>query len=101
MLPPVACQKMKVWIRSRHLVCSGSFFIFETLDYTALERFEDCVKSLGGTLISVEPIKRVWMGNHRQVILYQAKASLLTPHHELQQYWFNKGSLNTRFDEIP
>lgn len=99
MLPPVARRKMQAWIRSRHLICSGSFFLFETLDYTAVERFEQCVISLGGSLISVEPSRRIWMGNHRQVILYQAKASLHTPHHELQQYWYKHGSLKTRFDE--
>jgi len=101
MLPPVACKKMRTWIRNRYLICSGNFFIFETLDYTAVERFEKCVTSLGGTLISVNPIKRVWIGNHRQVLLYQAKASLHTPHHDLKQYWYQYGSLHTRFDETP
>ena len=52
MLPPVARKKMQAWIRSRHLICEGNFFIFETLDYSAIERFEKCVISLGGTLIS-------------------------------------------------
>jgi phycoerythrin-associated linker protein len=101
MLPPIARRKMQAWIRSRHLICAGNFFLFETLDYTAVERFEECVKSLGGTLISVEPIKRVWMGTHRQIMLYQAKASLHTPHHELKQYWYKNGSLKTRFNETP
>lgn len=98
MLPPIARQKIQAWIRSRHLICSGNFFIFETLDYSAIERFEDCISSLGGTLISVEPLKKVWMGNHRQVILYHAKASLHTPHHDLKQYWFKYGAFHTRFD---
>lgn len=101
MLTPVANKKMQCWIRSRHLIRSGNFFIFETLDYTAVERFEECVKSLGGTLISVEPVKLVWMGNHRQIMLYRAKASLHTPHHDLQQYWYKNGSHHTRFDETP
>ena len=99
MLPPVANKKMKAWIRSRHLICSGNFFIFETLDYSTIERFEPCVESLGGTLISVEPLKRVWIGTHRRILLYQAKASLHTPHHELKQYWYQKGSFKSRFDE--
>ncbi len=101
MLPPVARKKMQAWIRSRHLICSGNFFIFETLNYSAIERFEKCVISLGGTLISVDPKERVWLGNHRQILLYQAKASLLTPHHELKQYWFKHGSFHTRFSENP
>ncbi|NEP43484.1 MAG: CpeR family transcriptional regulator [Okeania sp. SIO2H7] len=101
MLPPVARKKMQGWIRSRHLICSGNFFIFETLDCSALERFEECVVNLGGTLICVEAIKRVWIGNHRQILLYQAKASLHTPHHDLKQYWYKYGSFYTRFDETP
>ncbi|MBO9999172.1 MAG: CpeR family transcriptional regulator [Cyanobacteria bacterium SID2] len=99
MLPPVAQQKMQAWIRRRQLICSGNFFVFETLDYSAIERFEECVKALGGTLICVDPKKRIWMGNHRQVLLYQAKASLHTPKHDLKQYWFKYGSHYTRFDE--
>ena len=99
MLPPAAVKKMKCWIRSRHLICEGNFFILETLEYSTVERFEDCVSSLGGSLISVNGIKKVWIGNHRQVILYQAKASLHTPHHELKQYWIKYGGFHSKFDE--
>lgn len=99
MLPPVARKKMQAWIRSRHLICSGNFFVLETLEYSTIERFEECVRGLGGTFISVEPVRKVWIGNHRQVILYQAKASLHTPHHELKQYWIKYGGFYTRFDE--
>lgn len=101
MLPPIASKKMQTWIRSRHLIFDGQYIIFETFEYPAIERFEECIISLGGSLISVEPFKRIWMGNHRQVILYQAKASLHTPHHDLQQYWFKYGRFYTRFDERP
>ena len=62
MLPPVARKKMQAWIRSRHLICSGNFFIFETLEYSTIERFEKCVEGLGGTFISVEPVRKVWIG---------------------------------------
>ncbi|AOY84663.2 MULTISPECIES: hypothetical protein [Moorena] len=99
MLPPKAQKKMQCWIRSRHLICSGHFFIFETVEYTTVERFSECVESLGGSVISVKPIKKIWIGSHRQVILYQAKASLHTPHHDLKQYWIKYGSFRTRFDE--
>ncbi|BAZ37788.1 phycoerythrin-associated linker protein, CpeR [Calothrix sp. NIES-4101] len=101
MLPPSARKKMQTWIRSRHLICDGQFLIFESLEYPAIERFEQCITSLGGSLISVELCKRVWMGNHRQVILYQAKASLYTPNHDIKQYWFKYGGCYTRFDERP
>ncbi|MGD1940958.1 MAG: CpeR family transcriptional regulator [Leptolyngbyaceae cyanobacterium] len=87
MLPPEAQKKMQGWIRSRHLICSGSFFVFETVDYGTIERFSDCISVLGGAVISVDPVDKVWMGNHRQVLLYRVRASLLTPGHKLKQYW--------------
>jgi phycoerythrin-associated linker protein len=99
MLPPEAQKKLQCWIRSRHLICSGHFFIFETVDCSAIDRFGECIKVLGGTLISVDPIGKVWMGDHRQVVLYRAKASLYTPCHDLRQYWIKYGSFHTRFDE--
>ncbi|MFK8185887.1 MAG: CpeR family transcriptional regulator [Phormidesmis sp.] len=99
MLPPPAKKKMQAWIRSRHLICSGNFFIFETVEFSTVDKFQDCVEALGGTLIAVEPLKKIWIGNHRRVVLYRAKASLHTPHHELNQYWIKYGSFRTRFDE--
>jgi len=99
MLPPVARKKMECWIRSRHLICSGNFFIFETLEYPTIESFGECIESLGGTFICVHPINKVWIGNHRKVILYQAKGSLHVPQNELKQYWIKYGSFYTRFDE--
>lgn len=99
MLPPQAQKKMQAWIRSRHLICSGNFFVFESVENGTVERFAECVRSLGGTVISVEPSRKVWIGSHRQVVLFQAKASLHTPHHDLKQYWIKYGSFRTRFDE--
>lgn len=101
MLPPEAQKKMQCWIRSRHLICSGNFFIFETVDYSAIERFSNCVAALGGTVVSVEPIDKIWMGDHRQVFLYQARASLHTPCHKLKQYWIKYGGFRTRFNVQP
>lgn len=98
MLPPEAQKKIQGWIRSRHLICSGNFFVFETVDYGTIERFSDCISTLGGAVISVDPVDKVWMGNHRQVVLYRVKASLLTPGHKLKQYWIKYGSFRTRFD---
>jgi phycoerythrin-associated linker protein len=99
MLPPVAIRKMQTWVRSRHLICSQKTLIFETFDYPTIENFEECLISLGGKLISVEALKKVWRGTHRQVILYQAKGTFNTPNHPIQQYWYERGSLYTRFDE--
>ncbi len=98
MLPTEAQKKLQCWIRSRHLICSGNFFIFETVGYSTVDRFSECVTALGGTLISVEPVDKIWMGDHRQVLLYRAKASLHNPCHKLRQYWIKYGSFRTRFD---
>lgn len=98
-LPPTAEKKLQSWIRSRHVICSRNFFIFETVDYSALERFTECIAVLGGTLISVDSIGKIWIGDHRQVILYRARASLHTPHHGLKQYWIKCGSFRTRFEQ--
>ncbi|MGF1602154.1 MAG: CpeR family transcriptional regulator [Thermosynechococcaceae cyanobacterium] len=98
MLPPEAQKKIQCWIRSRHIICSGNFFVFETVDFSAVDRFSDCVKALGGTVILVESTGKIWMGDHRQVMLYQAKASLHSPCHTLKNYWLKYGSFRTRFD---
>ncbi len=68
--------------------------------YPTIERFEECISSLGGTLISVDASQKVWIGKHRQVILYRAKASLNTLNHELKQYWFKYGGINSKFESI-
>ena len=98
MLPPEAQKKMQCWIRSRHLVCSGNFFVFETVDYSAVDRFCESVTALGGTVIAVDPVDKIWMGDHRQVVLYRARASLHTPCHALKQYWLKYGGFRSRFD---
>lgn len=99
MLPPEAEKKMQCWIRSRHLICSGNLYVFETVDYSAVERFAECVTALGGTVITVDAVDKVWIGDHRQVILYRSKASLHTPHHQLKPYWIKYGNFRTRFDQ--
>lgn len=98
LLPPIAEKKLQGWIRSRHAIYSGNFLIFETTDYSATERFADCIRALGGSVISINGAAKIWMGDHRQVILYQTKASLHTPHHDLRQYWMKYGAFQTRFD---
>ncbi|MEM1368825.1 MAG: CpeR family transcriptional regulator [Cyanobacteria bacterium P01_H01_bin.15] len=97
LLPPNAEKKMQGWIRSRHLICSGNFFVFETVDLGTIDRFSECVTVLGGTVITVDPVDKIWMGNHRQVLLYRVKASLHTPHHALKQYWHKFGGYRSRF----
>ncbi len=101
MLPPVAEKKLQAWIRSRHLVCEGNFFVFETVDAGAIDRFTDCIAALGGAVLSVEPVDKIWVGDRRQVMRYRVRASLHTPHHSLKQYWFKHGSFRTRFETDP
>ncbi|MGB3694897.1 MAG: hypothetical protein WA865_07860 [Spirulinaceae cyanobacterium] len=96
--PIVATTKMQAWIRSRHLVYSGKFFVLETSEYATIESFCECVEALGEILISVEPLRKALISNQRKVILYQAKASLHNPHHDLKQYWLNHGSSSSRFE---
>ncbi|BAQ63870.1 CpeR family transcriptional regulator [Geminocystis sp. NIES-3709] len=93
-----ATKKLQVWIKSNHLICDGNFFVLETVEYSMVERFEQYITILGGSLISVESRKKITIGNRRQVILYQAKASLHTPYHDLKEYWHKYGSLSTKFD---
>ncbi len=98
-LPPLAEKRVQSWIRSRHVICSGNFFVFETMDYSALDRFTESIRALGGTVIAIDSVGKVWIGDHRQIVLYRAKASLHTPHHDLKRYWIKYGSFRTRFDE--
>lgn len=98
MLSPTAQKKLQVWIRSRHVICTGNFFIFETVDSMAIDRFSQCVAALGGSVISVDSIGKIWIGGLRPVILYRTKASLHTPHHQLKLYWIKYGSFRTKFD---
>lgn len=99
MLPPEANKKLKAWIRSRHLIYSGSFCLFQTINYATIERFESCIKCLGGTIIYVKPLKKIWLGKHRQVLLYEIKASLLIPNNQIKEYWAKYGGFYHRFDE--
>ena len=99
MYPVQAEKKLRAWIRSRHLICSGNFYFFETVESSAVDRFTECVETLGGSIIHVEPLKKIWIGKRRQVVLFRAKASLHTPEHALRNYWGKYGSFYSRFDE--
>jgi len=101
MLPPIAEKKIQSWIRSRHVICLGNFFVFETVDYAALERFSASINALGGSVVSIDMIGKIWIGDHRQVVLYRSRASLHTPHHDLRHYWIKYGNFKTRFDAQP
>ena len=55
-------KQIKSWIRSQHLICAGTDFIFETVDQTQLEKFERCIEEIGGRVRSVKAVGNWPMG---------------------------------------
>ena len=49
-------KQIKAWIRSQHLICEGSDFIFETVDQTQLEKFERCIELMGSKVRTVKAV---------------------------------------------
>ena len=49
-------KQIKAWIRSQHLICDGTDFIFETVDQTQLEKFELCIESMGSKVRAVKAV---------------------------------------------
>ena len=47
---------LKAWIRSQHLICEGSDFIFETVDQSQLEKYESCLQAIGGRIRASKPL---------------------------------------------
>ena len=83
-------NQMKCWIRSQHLICEGSDFIFETVDQTQLEKFEICLEALGGRLRSIKAVGNWPMGPKRSFKILRATASVPRPGGEdLVTYWTN------------
>ena len=94
-------KQMKAWIRSHHLICEGSDFIFETVDQTQLDKFDSCIQSIGGRIRSVKAIGNWPMGPRRSFKILQAVASVPRPGGEnLVTYWAKKGGKETRYAEI-
>ena len=94
-------KQMKAWIRSQHLICVGSDFIFETVDQTQLDKFEICIKAFGGRIRTVKAVGNWPMGPRRSFKILRATASVPRPGGEaLVTYWAKKGSKTTRYSEI-
>lgn len=92
---------LKGWIRSQHLICLSNQFVFETVDQTALEKFEHCIVLLGGQIRSITAIGNWPMGPRRSFKILRAIA--LIPKNTAKNlviYWAKKGSTNTRYHEI-
>ena len=94
-------NQLRVWIRSQHLICLGTDFIFETVDQAQLERFERCLEAIGGSIRTVEAVGNWPMGPNRAFKILRATASVPRPGGEnLVQYWASRGSSQTRYCEI-
>ncbi len=94
-------KQIKAWIRSQHLICEGSDFIFETVDQTQLEKFERCIELLGSKVRAVKAVGNWPMGPNRSFKVLRAIASVPRPGgEELVTYWAKKGSQKTRYSEI-
>jgi phycoerythrin-associated linker protein len=55
-------KQIKAWIRSQHLICDGTDFIFETVDQTQLEKFELCIESMGSKVPCSESSRQLANG---------------------------------------
>ena len=94
-------KQLRGWIRSQHLICQGTDFIFETVDQAQLERFESCLEALGGRIREGKAVGNWPMGPNRAFKILQATASVPRPGGEtLVQYWASRGSNETRYSEI-
>ena len=71
--------QIKSWIRSQHLICEGSDFIFETVDQTQLEKFEAIMESMGGRVRAVKAVGNWPMGPNRSFKILRAIASVPRP----------------------
>jgi phycoerythrin-associated linker protein len=96
-----AQRLLKMWIRSQHLICEGTDFIFETVDQSHVERFEQCMLDCGGHVREVRAVGNWPMGPKRSFKVLRAVASIPRPGgEELVQYWASCGGRCTRFSEI-
>jgi len=94
-------KQLQSWIRSQHLICQGTDFIFETVDQTLIDRFESCLNTLGGEILCVKEVGHWPMGPRRSFKILRAIARVPRPHcHEAVSYWANHGSSHTRYSEI-
>ena len=94
-------KQIKAWIRSQHLICDGTDFVFETVDQTQLEKFELCIESMGSKVRAVKAVGNWPMGPKRSFKVLRAIASVPRPGgEEFVTYWAKKGNQQTRYSEI-
>jgi len=96
-----ALKQLKAWIRSQHLICKGTDFVFETVDQTQLEKFELFIQLLGGDIRQVSAVGNWPMGPRRTFKILRATASVPRPGgEEIVTYWAKRGSKTSRYAEI-
>ena len=101
MSQPDAEKQLKAWIRSQHLICEGTDFIFETVDQTQLEKFEHCIELIGGRVRKIAAAGNWPMGPRRTFKILRATAGVPRPGGEaLVTYWAKRGNSRTRYAEI-
>jgi phycoerythrin-associated linker protein len=94
-------KQLRSWIRSQHLICEGTNFIFETVDQTLIDRFESCLTSLGGQILTVHEVGHWPMGPRRCFKILRATARVPRPScNDVVSYWACHGSTQTRYSEI-
>ncbi len=94
-------KQLQSWIRTQHLICQGTDFIFETVDQSLLDRFESCLDALGGHVLSVKDVGHWPMGPRRSFKILRAVARVPRPLcNETVSYWATYGSSQTRYSEI-
>ena len=94
-------KQLRNWIRSQHLICVGTDFLFETVDQAQLDRFEQSLEAIGGRVREVKAVGNWPMGPNRSFKILRALASVPRPGGEkLVQYWANRGANKTRYAEI-
>jgi len=94
-------KQLRRWIRSQHLICVGTDFLFETVDQAQLDRFEQSLEALGGHIREVKAVGNWPMGPNRSFKVLRALASVPRPGGEkIVQYWASRGSNQTRYAEI-
>ena len=94
-------KQLKTWVRSQHLICVGTDFIFETVDQTQLDKFEACIQSIGGRIRKIEAVGNWPMGPRRSFKILRATCSVPRPGGEnIVTYWAKKGSRQTRYSDI-
>lgn len=94
-------KQLKAWIRSHHLICESTDFIFETVDQSQLEKFESCIELLGSRVRTIRAVGNWPMGPRRSFKILRAVASVPRPGGEkLVTYWADRGAKKTRYSEI-